>query len=419
MKEVPDLRLRPIEQRAQPGVLVCDTVFSGTYKSLADMEKASYDAKQTPESRQSRARYNIPEPAEPQITFVRERFDRISRFETFEKPTDSSDVSNRFVSQAEAKAKKVYEKMADKGQMDRSLVGAAIGTRLERSKRVVTRFVDRATQMIKDGETDGLTVKSFFGRIEDFKKGDSTRGYNSLVHKKDEPEPDEQTRSRYSKMVESVLAGSADVQIQKDGAPFKHVNGQRKLDVGLPTNDRYYISPLLNGQPDKVLKIWTDTLVDLGLDEKLYYKVNTGLASRYDIIIAYASSETDAEIQQAMQEFSRRCPQELMSDTVLPSGVEVAKGVAYAPEPAELNKLLEYCGIDGGGNTEVTLSYNELATGLTELALQRGAYELKKQGVDSALLTPRALSDAARPFFAQYLKLSGIDPTTMRQLPTV
>lgn len=399
-------------------MLACDSVFSSIYRSLVDSEIASYNAKQAPDSRQRRTQCNIPEPPEPQISFVTERFDRISRFEPFELPTNPSDVSDRFISQAETKAKMVYEEMANEGKIDRLLIGTAINARLERSKRVLTGFVDRATQMLQDGETDALTVKSFFGRIESFKKGDSTRGYNSLVAKKDEPKPDEQIRARYTEMVESVLAGKTDVQKQKDGSPFLHVNGKRLQNVGLPANDRYYISPLLNGQPDQVVKIWTDTLADLGLDEKLYYKVGTGLASRYETIVAYASSETDAEMQQAIQEFSRRCPQELLSDTILPSGEEVAKGIAYAPEPAELNKLLEYCGIDSAGNTEVTLSYNQFATGMTELALQRAAYEFKKQGRDSTSLTPRDLSSAARPYFAQYLKLAGINPTTMRQLTT-
>lgn len=417
MPEVATLQFNPMEQRMQPDTQAADALFTSLYKSLADMTKAAYDASQTPDARQRRAQYKTEEPFEPQVQFVKERFDRVHRFEPFERPTNPDEIADRLIAQAETKAVEVYTEEANKGKIDSSLVGVAVSARVEKSKRVVTGFIDRATQMLKDGETDALTVKSFFGRIEGAKRGDTTRGYNNLVRKKDESRPDEQIRDRYRGMVNTIFAGKTDIQDQEDGS-FKHVNARHAHKSKLHTKDRYYISPLLNGQPDQVLKIWVDTLTDLGLDERLYYKVGAGLGSRYDTIIAYTSSETEADMQNVIVEFTRRCPKELLSDSTLPSGVEVAKGIARAFEPAELNKLLDYCGIDSGGNSEVRLSYNGFVVGLAELSLQRAAYDFKKQGREHHSLTPKDLSDKAKTFFAQYLKLSGINPATLSQLPS-
>jgi hypothetical protein len=153
-----------------------------------------------------------------------------------------------------------------------------------------------------------------------------------------------------------------------------------------------------------VVRTWTETLDSLGLGDKLYYKVAEGLALRYETVIAYASPETASDMEKAVQEFARRCPPELLSDSIIPSGIEVAKGVARAPEPDELNTLLRYRGKE-------IVSYNEFACALTELALRRASFDFIRQGMLPDQVTPRALSKAAKPYFVQ---LSGFDPATMK-----
>lgn len=261
----------------------------------------------------------------------------------------------------------------------------------------------RASQMVKDGEADGLTVKVFFDRMEYLKKG-FTFGYNNLGKKTDEPTPNQDAKVRYAVAIRNGFANRADVEEQENGA-FLHVNAG--LGKTSTITDRYYISPKLNAQPEKVVGIWEDTLASLGLEDELYYKVAEGLARRYETVIAYASPETADQMEQAVEEFSKRCPDDLLSDTILPSGVAVSKGIARAPGPHQLNTLLRYRGME-------QISYNELMCALTELSLRRASYDFKQKGERADHITPRALSSAALPYFLQFVKLSGIDPSTMK-----
>lgn len=372
-----------------------DSVFAGVYGSFAQAAQDRFQKNKASANRQEAIRNGLIQPdVEPHIEFVQSRFDSTERLEELDRPLSPAHFTDRFIDEATSEAKKVYA--------DRPV---AIGARIEKARQTVAGFADRASEMLKSGETDGLTVKSFFDRMEAFKHGLNV-GYNDLVKKRDEPIPDEQTRAKYRRIIQDEYTNRSNVEKQESG-PFLHVNAQQYL--GAEITDRYYISPLLNGKPDEVIKIWADTLADLGVDQKLYYKVAQGLSHRYDTVIAYATTETASEMEQAVQEFAQRCPPELLSETVLPAGLEVAKGIARAPEAVDLNRLLRYRGKD-------IISYNELACALMELSLQRAAYEFKKQGIEPQAVNPKALSETAKPFFTQYLKLAGIDPSTMRVL---
>lgn len=385
-----------IEQHVLPTANpAADTIFMGVYGAFAQEAQEQFQNKQTSASRQEYIKRGIFRPdIEPHIDFVKKRFNDSERLEKYDRPAALTNITETLMQEAEVEARRQHGEKP-----------VAIGAIIEKSRRVVVGFVDRASEMLANGEVDELTVKSFFGRMESFKISLST-GYNSLIAKKDEPVPDVDTRARFTKQVFDEYSGHPDIQEQKD-AGFLHVNGRRHQNSDFMTTDRYYITPLLNGSPEKVLKIWVDTLKELGLDQKLYYKVALELPRRYEIITAYADAEMDTELQQALANFKQRCPAELLSESTLPSGLALHKGVVRAPNPEELNRLIRYVGKN-------KVSYNQLACALTELALQRAAYERRKQGVDAVSTTPRALADAAKPFFSQYLKLAGIDPKTMK-----
>ncbi len=390
MSETPVIN--PSEQRLRPDeVMAADAVFNGVYQSFADYAKGRpTERKQFIDGQETMVAVN------PALEFVQQRFEEAGKSiePLATQPMRPSDISEKFIQEATTEAKSVY----DGNPM-------AAGTRVERASRLVSGFIDRASRMFEDGEADGLTLKVFFDRIQGFKYGLSL-GYNNLVTKSDEPMPDKNTQVQFAQTVHDTFAGKPNVEEQESGA-FLHVNGQRYLASGSTTTERFYVSPKLNGNPAEVVKIWAGTLEDLGLGDKLYYKVAEGLSHRYDALIAYASPETATEMEQAVAEFARRCPPELLSDSVIPTGVEVAKGIARAPEPHELNTLLRYRGKE-------TISYNEFACAVTELALRRASYDFMQQGVQSDQVTPKALSEAAKPYFVQFVKLSGLDPVTMR-----
>ena len=91
----------------------------------------------------------------------------------------------------------------------------------------------------------------------------------------------------------------------------------------------------------------------------------------------------------------------------MPSAVNVDKGISRAPEPEQLNTLLRYRGKD-------TVSYNELAAGLTELALSRASYDFVKQSLQPNQVTPKAVAEAGKVYFVQFIKLAGLDPAQMQ-----
>lgn len=382
----------PSEQRLAPDeALAAETVFSSVYQTFADEAKnAPTQRNRFIDGREQMVTVN------PALEFVEARFEEVRK--TVEPLANQavrpSDVSDKFISEATIEAKEVYNGNP-----------LAAGARVERATRVVSGFIDRASDMFAAGETDGLTVKLFFDRLQGFKYGLSL-GYNRAVTKHDEPNPSKEAQHKYAQSIHSMLVGKPNVEEQENGS-FLHVNGQRYLDSGASTIERYYLSPKLNGQPEEVVKTWTETLDRLGLGDTLYYKVAEGLSRRYDTLIAYASPETASDMAKAVQEFTRRCSPELLSHTVIPTGVEVAKGIARAPEPDEVNTLLRYRGKE-------TVSYNEFACALTELALRRASYDFMRQGTTPDQVTPRALSEAAKPYFVQFVQLSGIDPATMK-----
>lgn len=367
-----------------------EEVFTGVYSSFAESAKRAQGTQWVDGGVESVA-VNAP------LEFVKSRFEAANRDRRIElldaTPLRPSEVKDKLMTDAIHAAREKY----GNNQL-------AVAAKVERSERVVRGFIERAGDMYKSREVDGLTIKLFFDQIDAFKPALSLIGYNNLVRKSDEQALSEEAKHRYAWAVHDMLAVKPHVEEQENGG-FLHVNAH--LEDQSSTDERYYISPKLNGRPEEVIKIWTETLEDLGLSDKLYYKVSAGLARRYDTLIAFSSPNTAADMEKALKEFERRCPADLLSDATIPTGIDVAQGIVRAPEPLELNKLLSCRG-------QKTLSYNELVCATTELSLRLGSYDFIQQGKKPEEVTPRLLSEAAKPYFVQFMKLSGINPETMK-----
>jgi hypothetical protein len=374
-------------------VTAAESTFMGTYRSLAFTDNANpTERKQFIDGKEVVITVN------PEVEFVQERFEGAQKSiePLAASPIRSSEIRDRFLEEARLEADSVY--------VGNSMAAAG---RVMRAEQVVAEFIERASQMFADGAVDGLTIRVFFDRMQGFKYGLSS-SYNSLVRKTDEPMPAEDFQDRYAQAIGNIFAGRQNVEEQKSGG-YVQVNSEQHLLSDFTTTERYYISPTLNGNAAEAVKIWAETVADLGLADTLYYKVATGLSRRYDTIVAYASPETAAEMQTALEEFTRRCPVELLSDSILPGSVKIAKGIARTPEPHELNTLLRYRGKE-------TLSYSEYACALTELSLRRASYDFMGQDIQPDQLTPGELAKSAQRYFVQFVKLSGLDPLTMRAL---
>jgi len=327
---------------------------------------------------------------DPSYEFVKPHFDDAERsVEPLDQPIPAATFGNKYMNEARLEAENVYR--GQPGNID---------VRIQRARELTQTFLSRAAQMQRNGTADGLTIKLFLDRIGDIKH--FAHGYNKVVAKNDESMPDKAASDRYEEAIPQLLRGHPDLVMQED-SPFVHVNSRGTQ----PSDRRYYISPRLNGQPEAVVQIWTQTLQDLGLDGEVYYKVALGVARQYDLLLGYASgADSNAKMMQAIKEFGKRCPPELLSDTTLPTGIKIAHGVAIAPEPTELNTLLRYRG-------KGKASYNQFVCGLSDLALRRASYDFMQQGWQPEQIAKEQLAAAARPYFVQLTALSGIDPTTM------
>lgn len=347
-----------------------------------------------------------PQLDEPQISFVKQYFETAAapeKFQVFEQPVDTRVIKDAYMADIAAEADRAYRQKVEAGELDPSMLGSAISTRTVKGERVVSRFMDRATQMLMDGETDVVTVKSIFGRMKGFKQ--ISKSYNALVKNYDVDTIPKGQRAEYKSAVSELIARQTDIELL---GTFWHINGNNRKGEG--TTQRYYIFADPNGQPAEVMKIWDNTLERLGLADELYYKVPGELNSRLETIIAYANPETEADMERAIEEFVKVCPPELLVERGLPTVFEHPHGgVSKAPEPTDLTRLLRYRGKE-------TPSYNETVSGFLEMSLQRAAYEFIKHGVDADSVNPKDLSESARPYFAQYMKLAGIDPATMERL---
>lgn len=376
------------------GKPVAETVFKGVYDAL------TYDLKHKPTRKGFRNGQEVTVTINPSLEFATPYFER-AHDTVVPLAKQAPDFRGAFNQDATEEAHKVK---AYQGRPD------LIAQRLENARHLTADFLNRAEQMKRRGETDDLTINLFLDRIEYAKS--LARGYNQVTKKTDETMPPEAANERYAHALPILLSGNPD-RAQQATAPFVHMNVKKHQGSSYDTVERYYISPKLNGQPERVVQIWTETLQDMGLDKELYYKVSEGIALRYDLLIAYTSSKPgDKEkMKNVIQEFTRRCPPELLSETTLPTGAEIVPGVARTPEPTELNRLLRYRG-------KSTVSYNEFACALTDLAFRRASYDFIKQGRHPQDVTPKELAAAAKPYFSQMVALSGIDPVTMESFPS-
>ena len=326
--------------------------------------------------------------------FVADRFEKAKEsLEPLDRPAPISEIKQNFMQQIATEADRQYQK---------SPSGRAM--RMERGERLVEKFLNRAGSMIKAGETDGLTVKMFLDRIKGIPYTLSF-GYNDLTKKVDEEMPEKPATNRYFARLNQLVAGKTNWEQQSEST-YVIFNSRNPRFQETDTTGRYYISWKLNGQPEVVLETWMTILSDMGLDEEICFKTSEGIARTYDSIVVYTNRDTAEPAQQAIEEFIRRCPPELLSETNMPSGAPIAKGVSRAPEPSEVLKLQRYTG-------EKSFSYNQFICALTELSLRRASYDYIKQGIRPEDVTPRMLAQAGKVYFTQLIKLSGIDPSTM------
>jgi hypothetical protein len=206
---------------------------------------------------------------------------------------------------------------------------------------------------------------------------------------------------RYVEVVEEVRARYSD-EAKRQSGDFCHFNAPLRYRV----KNRVYISARLAGDPGNVIKAWQASLQQTGLQDKVYFKLPTGLSSRFETIILFLSDKTpDADIETLLAAFASNCSRDLLSERDMPTGVSISRGISIAPEPANINTFTRYSG------SRERISYNQFIAAVTELAFEL-AYK-DAQTLRGVRPTPLSMKEEAGTYFERMIRLAEINPDTM------
>ena len=165
-------------------------------------------------------------------------------------------------------------------------------------------------------------------------------------------------------------------------------------------------NPDFAANPDRVLNVWYESLLETGVENKIYFKVPETLHKRQESIVVYLTKKTSSEdIEKCLTMFADTCPADLLSPTPMPSAAFLTRGITMAPELQNINNFIAYSGID----TEI--SYNEWVASTFELALELAYHDISISNREH--ISPKNLKPLTEKYFEQIVKLSGINPQTM------
>lgn len=274
----------------------------------------------------------------------------------------------------------------------------------------------RTEELISSGRVDSVTANYFWENVGMI--GGNMITYSDLVDKEDRVEIQDIDRVGYARGVREALSifDPNNIYEQESGG-FLHINS------GLVTGEnsqepieRLYISAKPDGDPGEVIKIWTEMLDDLGLKDSVYFKVPINSGQRYESIVMYRlEGMNDEEFGRLIEEFTKRCPRELLDPEPMPTGMELVPGIFTAPEPSQMKRLLRYATRTESGYFK-QVSYNSLISSLTVFAMNLATSELRDKGIDESKVTPKQLAGTAERYFEELVLLSGIDPETMTNI---
>ncbi len=267
--------------------------------------------------------------------------------------------------------------------------------------KLYTRLTEHVNKIVKQGEVEPRTAKVFLRSLLSLKYiGD----YNAITRNNENIPPEELKAKNqdYVRVTDEMWEKQPEGMKQEQSGGFYHFNSHLEGDV----KNRIYISAQLSGSPEKVIEAWQAALQETGLQNKVYFKLPTGLSKRFESIILYQTDKTnEADIEKLLTVFNQKCPTELLNDKDMPTGIPLRRGISMAPEPANINTLIRYSG------SQENISYNQLIASLTELSFELAYKDAQKTGQANPM--PKILKDNAGKYFEQMIRLSGINPDTM------
>lgn len=201
----------------------------------------------------------------------------------------------------------------------------------------------------------------------------------------------------------------------RDQQPAFRLFGMDKVPI---VTSRLYFSANLAGEPHYLLGDWYGSLYKTSHLDKVSYKAQSSLLNRrYDTLVAYIDDRPEerqktANYERILSQFAELRHAKALAPLAMPTGLSLDPGIAYAPEPLELNYLLGLLAANSVGQQPGThqfesVSYNGLIAALTENALVL-AQASSPEATQLDQIEPRA-----KQYFRELLRVSGIDPDSM------
>ena len=262
-----------------------------------------------------------------------------------------------------------------------------------------------------------LSHEAFALWLRDLSSMSRTGEYDRLIRN---PQPVDQStlkdadhfyRGNLVRLVE-VAKQSFDL---RDEQPDFRLFGIDKVPI---VTGRLYFSANLAGEPHYLLGDWYGSLYKTSNLEKVAYKAQSNLLTRrYDTLVAYIDDRPEqrqvaANYERILSQFAELRHAKALAPQAMPTGLALAPGIAYAPEPLELNYFLGLLATNPVGQQPnshqfESVSYNGLIAALTENALAL-AQASAPEATQLDQIEPRA-----KQYFRELLKVSGIDPDSM------
>jgi hypothetical protein len=278
--------------------------------------------------------------------------------------------------------------------------------KFEEKKETVSNFysqlVNHTNLLVTQHEVEPITAKVFLRNLISLKY--IGHNYNDIVKNNENISAEElKNKNKDYSIAADKLWGQwkEGEKLEQDGG-FYHFNTHLEGNV----KNRIYVSAKLSESPDELINKWLESLKETGLTDKIYFKIPTGLSKRFESIIIYQTDKTkDSDIEKLINSFCLKCPEKILNENGMPTGIFLRPGISMAPEPSNINNFIRY-----SGSKEI-ISYNCLIDSLIKLSFELAYKESIKSGQENT--TPKTLKSAAEKYFEQMIKLSGINPETM------
>ncbi len=271
--------------------------------------------------------------------------------------------------------------------------------------KLYNRLTTAVNNLVKNGEVDPLTAKVFLKTLPTLK---SVGDYNAVVRNDTISNEDLATKNLlYRTAVETIWQQQPAATKHDQEGGFYQFNSHLVSEQGHTVKNRVYVSAELSKAPEQVVGAWMAALDETGLRDKIYFKFPTGLSKRFESVVLYQTDKTsEADMEKLLTAFGQKCPEQLLNQRDMPSAVPLRRGIAMAPEPANINAFLENLG------SQKNISYNELIAGLSQLSFELAYHENTKSD-STTVPNPRTLKEPASRYFEKLIRLSGINPDTM------